>query len=91
MISLGYGCTNGVTHKVKSLPEVCNYWESMPEQFLNGMEAALLAPTAMGQQKFFFELPPNGKVKITCGRGFYTKLDLSIVKYHFEAGSGEKL
>jgi hypothetical protein len=91
LISIGYGCTNGVTHKVKSLPEVCNYREGMPEWFLNGMEAALLAPTAMNQQKFYFELQPNGDVKVTCGKGFYTKLDIGIVKYHFEIVSERKL
>ena len=91
LISLGYGCTNGVTHKVKSLPEVCNYRDGMPEWFLNGMEAALLAPTAMNQQKFYFELLPSGDVKATSGKGFYTKLDLGIVKYHFEALSKKNI
>ena len=91
LIALGYGCTNGVEHKNKPLPEVCNYRDGMPEWFLSGMEAALLAPTAMNQQKFFFELQPDGGVKITCGKGFYTKLDLGIVKYHFEAVSGRKI
>ena len=90
LISLGYGCTNGVMHKVKSLPEVCNYREDLPDWFLNGMDAALLAPTAMNQQKFFFELLSDGNVKVTSGKGFYTKLDLGIVKYHFEMGSGRK-
>lgn len=85
LIALGYGCTNGVAHKVKSLPEVCNNQEGLPAWFLNGVEAALLAPTAMNQQKFFFELLPNGDVRATSGKGFYTKLDLGIVKYHFEA------
>lgn len=87
LISIGYGCTNGVTHKVKSLQEVCNYREGMPEWFLNGMEAALLAPTAMNQQKFYFELLSDGNVKVTSGKGFYTKLDLGIVKYHFDTVS----
>ena len=91
LISLGYGCTNGVTHRVKSLPEVCNYRKDMPEWFLNGMEAALLAPTAMNQQKFYFELLPSGDVKVTSGKGFYTKLDLGIVKYHFEIITNESL
>ena len=85
LISLGYGSTSGVTHKNKELSEVCNYHDGMPEWFLKGVEAALLAPTAMNQQKFFFELQPDGKVKATCGSGFYTKLDLGIVKYHFDA------
>ena len=91
LISIGYGCTNGVTHKGKELPEVCNYHDGMPEWFLKGMEAALRAPTAMNQQKFFYELLPDGNVKATCGKGFYTKLDLGIVKYHFEIVSGRKL
>lgn len=87
LISIGYGCTNGVAHKSKALSEVCNYRDGMPEWFLTGMEAALLAPTAMNQQQFFFELLPDNTVKQTCGKGFYTKLDLGIVKYHFEIAS----
>ena len=41
----------------------------------------------MNQQKFFFELLPDNTIKASCGRGFYTKLDLGIVKYHFEIGA----
>ena len=80
-----------MTHKVRSLSGVCNYKDGMPLWFLSGMEAALLAPTAMNQQKFFFELLPDGNVKAACGKGFYTKLDLGIVKYHFEVCSGWKV
>ena len=62
----------------------------MPEWFKAGMDAALLAPTAMNQQKFKFELLSDGSVKASCGTGFYTKLDLGIVRYHFEAASKKK-
>lgn len=89
LIALGYGCTNGIAHRSKALSEVCRVQGEMPEWFLTGMEAALLAPTATNQQKFFFELLPDGKVKATARRGFYTKLDLGIVKYHFEALAGD--
>lgn len=89
LISFGYGKTTGTAHKSKKLSEVCNYKKDMPEWFLSGMEAALLAPTAMNQQKFYFELLTDNSIKITCGKGFYTKLDLGIVKYHFEAASGK--
>ncbi len=89
LISLGYGKTAGVAHKSKKLSEVCNYKKDMPEWFLSGMEAALLAPTAMNRQKFYFELLPDNSIKITCGKGLYTKLDLGIVKYHFEVVSGK--
>ena len=91
LISLGYGATQGAAHKSKPMQELCNYSEQMPAWFLNGMSAAMLAPTAMNQQKFRFELLPDESVKATCGSGFYTKLDLGIVKYHFEAVSGKKV
>lgn len=89
LISVGYGTTQGVEHTNKPLHKLCNYSEQMPSWFLDGMQAALLAPTAMNQQKFHFELLADGNVKATCGTGFYTKLDLGIVKYHFEAISGK--
>ena len=91
LISLGYGKTAGAAHKSKKLSEVCNYKKDMPEWFLSGMEAALLAPTAMNRQKFYFELLPDNSIKITCGMGLYTKLDLGIVKYHFEVVSGKRI
>ena len=90
LISLGYGVTQGVEHKSKPMQELCTCAEPMPEWFQRGMNAALLAPTAMNQQKFRFELLPDGNVKATCGSGFYTKLDLGIVKYHFEAVTGKR-
>ncbi len=88
LIALGYGATNGASRKSKTVKEVSNYSEEMPAWFLKGVEAALLAPTAINQQRFRFELLPDGTVKATAGRGFYTKLDLGIVKYHFTAVSG---
>lgn len=90
LISLGYGAEAGTVHKNKPLSEVCNESEHAPEWFLNGMKAALLAPTAMNQQKFFLELMDDGTVKASCKMGFYTKLDLGIVKYHFELGAGKE-
>lgn len=89
LISLGYGCTSGVVHKNKPLAEVSNYKDGMPDWFRQGVEAALLAPTAMNQQKFFFTLQPDGSVTATCGKSFYTKLDLGIVTFHFEAITGK--
>ncbi len=91
LISIGYGCNQGTAHRSKALTEVCKTQGEMPAWFLTGMNAALLAPTAVNQQKFFFELLPDGQVKATCGKGFYTRLDLGIVKYHFEQASGHKV
>ena len=90
IIALGYGVTQGVAHKSKPIEELCNCADAMPEWFQNGMNAAMLAPTAMNKQKFCFSLLADGTVKATCKKGFYTKLDLGIVKYHFEVVSGKK-
>ena len=63
----------------------------MPEWFVAGVEAALKAPTAVNQQKFCFMLEndePSVKVK---GLGTYTKVDLGIAAYHFEAATGKKV
>lgn len=90
LIALGYGKEQGTAHKSKPMQDVCNCPEQAPEWFRNGMDAALLAPTAMNQQKFRFELLPDESVKVKSGSGFYTKLDMGIVKYHFETISGKK-
>lgn len=88
LIALGYGATEGTAHQSKSVQAVSRCAEAMPEWFELGIKAALLAPTAMNQQKFCFTLLPDGNVKAHCGKGFYTKLDLGIVCWHFEACSG---
>ena len=63
--------------------------ETPPEWFERGVQAALLAPTAMNQQKFRFELLPDGKtVRAQTLSGAYTAVDLGIAKYHFEVGAG---
>lgn len=94
-IALGYGDTQGVTHKIKTVEQVSNAGADTPDWFKKGVEAALLAPTAVNQQKFFFEYRPSvggGKATVVAHRKFspvgYTKMDLGIVKYHFEAGAG---
>lgn len=90
IIALGYGATQGVSHTNKPVEQLCNCASGMPDWFSKGMKAALLAPTAMNQQKFYIRLE-NGKASASAGKGFYTKMDLGIVKYHFEAASGRKV
>ncbi len=86
VISLGYGETQGVAHKSKSFENVAKVEGQVPDWFRRGVDAALLAPTAMNQQKFQFIL--NGsQVSAKAGIGFYTKVDLGIAKYHFEIGA----
>ena len=90
VIALGYGKTEGIPHKSKAPEEVSNVSANSPEWFKNGVRAALLAPTAVNQQKFYFTLE-NGKVTAKAKTAFYSKVDLGIAKYHFELGAGRKI
>lgn len=90
IISLGYGKNQGVAHKNKPLEEVCNQINEAPDWFKKGMEAVMLAPTAMNQQSFRFTLNGEAVTAVSTG-GFYSKVDLGIVKYHFEVVSGHKV
>lgn len=88
VIALGYGTTQGVAHKTKSVEELSAADGPMPAWFKSGIEAAMLAPTAMNQQKFKITLVGENAEAESLG-GFYSKVDLGIVKYHFEVGSGK--
>ena len=94
VIAIGYGLTQGVPHPIRPVDK---YYRSaiqpVPEWFLKGMEAAMLAPTAMHMQKFEFELLPDGGVAARTRfslAGTYLKVDLGIVKCHFEIGAGKE-
>ena len=94
-IALGYGETQGVGHKIKTVEQVSNASDITPSWFKKGVEAALLAPTAVNQQKFSFEYVgmSNNRHQVRAKKGIsmigYTKMDLGIAKYHFEIGSGK--
>jgi hypothetical protein len=87
VVALGYGQTQGEAHKVKAMSDVSDHSEGDPDWYRAGIEAALLAPTAVNQQKFSFRRDGD-RVSAKAGLGFYSKTDLGIVKYHFELGSG---
>ena len=91
VIAIGYGQNEGREHRSKPVEKVCTVPESeMPEWFRIGVEAALLAPTAINQQKFTISMDEGGNAVIKAGRGPFSKVDLGIVKYNFEAASGHK-
>jgi nitroreductase len=105
-IAIGYGETQGVSHKIKSVEQVSrsavrtlgsskNASDITPSWFKKGVEAALLAPTAVNQQKFSFEYVgmSNNRHQVRAKKGFsmigYTQMDLGIAKFHFEVGAGK--
>jgi len=89
VIALGYGQTQGIPHQSKALEAVTKTDGDMPDWFKAGAAAALLAPTAMNQQKFTLILTGN-TVTARAGAAFYSKVDLGVVKYHFEVGAGKE-
>lgn len=90
LISLGYGKTQGSDRKSKSAEAVSDLTADAPEWFRQGVEAALLAPTAVNQQKFRIERDGSIVSARAAGFGSLVKLDLGIVKCHFELGAGEE-
>lgn len=94
LIAVGYGTTQGVQHKSKSPDKVASSLMEggkWPEWFVCGVQAALLAPSAINQMKFRFVLQPDGRtVRATAGLGFFSHIDLGIAKYHFEQGAAKK-
>ena len=124
MIALGYGETQGASHKIKTEKDVirvaaaavaesrreasrptsavdaCPSQDAstpLPSWFRQGVQAALLAPTAINQQKFYFEyIAPHGDgiPQVRAHRGFslvgYTHMDLGIARLHFEIGAGKE-
>ena len=87
-IAIGYGESQGVGHKIKTVEQVSNISNITPLWFKKGI-------TAVNQQKFSFEYigMRNNRHQVRAKKGFsmigYTKMDLGIAKYHFEIGAGE--
>lgn len=95
-VSIGYGVSLGCGHKVKSVEQVSNATDAFPSWFLNGVRAALLAPTAVNQQRFYFHYvgEKGGRHQVRVKAGFsligYTQIDMGIAKCHFEIGAGQE-
>ena len=90
VIAIGYGMTDGKPHKSKPKEKLMKVEGEAPDWFYKGLDAAILAPTAINQQKFVFGWK-DGEVSCRAGKGPFSMMDLGIVKYHFEVGSGRKI
>jgi hypothetical protein len=89
VIAIGYGKTQGVPHKSKTAAEISSYNGTEPQWFIDGVNALLLAPTALDKQPFTVK-GEGSKVSLTCDSGHFAGIDLGIGKYHFEAGAGKE-
>ena len=90
VISVGYGENAGKERKSKEFKDVTENAGDAPEWFARGVNAALLAPTAINQQKFTFSYTAPDKVKLTAQKGPFSLIDKGIVKLHFELAAGKE-
>lgn len=90
IISLGYGQNAGKERQSKAATEVSDINADSPEWYKRGVEAALLAPTAINQQKFSFSRNGNTVTAKAALFGPELKVDLGIVKCHFELAAGKE-
>ncbi|EFL54057.1 hypothetical protein HMPREF9289_1953 [Finegoldia magna BVS033A4] len=88
VIAFGIPANWGYSRKSKLPRQVSNVNEDSPQWFKDGVNCALNAPTAINQQKFMLTLEGD-KVKAKARFAPSAKVDLGIVKYHFEIGSGK--
>ena len=85
-IAIGYGQTQGKQRKTKTADEVVIDLKDVPDWFHAGVEAALLAPTAINQQKFEILYNENEEVEFKDLGGVLSKIDIGIVRCNFEIG-----
>lgn len=90
VIAVGLPEDLGKPHKAKTYAAVTKNAESAPDWFRHGVELALLAPTAVNQQKYRLEFIAPHTVRATAAASAFAKVDLGIVKYHFEIGAGKE-
>lgn len=89
VIAIGYGAVQGVPHRMKRPQEVSAFAGTAPAWFQKGVDAALLAPTALAKQAFFIK-GTGRSVSIACDHGIFSGTDKGLVKYHFELGAGRE-
>ncbi|MBR6054510.1 MAG: nitroreductase [Bacteroidales bacterium] len=93
VIPIGYGETQGVQHNLRTAQDFIEAEPHLhvPDWFLEGIKAVILAPSAVNQQKYAFSFE-KGSLAVSARAKFsligYTAIDLGIAKRHFEIGAG---
>jgi hypothetical protein len=90
-IAVGYGKDKGKPHKSKSPEQVIEAKGDRPYWFNKGVDMALLAPTAINQQKFVIRLNEDESVDFVDKGGIFSQVDLGIVMCHFEIGAEKEV
>ncbi|MCR9035524.1 nitroreductase [Olsenella sp. AM05-17] len=94
IVALGHGATQGEPHRSRTIAQVSRPVSNVPEWFARGVRYALLAPTALNQQTFWVQMLRKTSadglplVGLSTNGGPCARVDLGIVKLHFELGAG---
>ena len=87
-LAIGYGEDQGVPHKNKKTEVLTKVVGEKAPLFDLVVKACLFAPTAINQQKFLVISDEGAIVVKKRGIGFYTDVDLGIVKAHKDLVTG---
>lgn len=87
-VAVGHYANAGTPHESKPMKKLVTVKGDTPVWFKNGIDAVMMAPTFMNQQKFNIYLEGD-KVTAKAERAHHSKLDLGIIKRHFEIGAGD--
>lgn len=90
VIAIGYGENQGSKAKTKTFDEV-SLSKDVPDWYRKGIAAVLLAPSAVNQKKWKFELIGEDKVHVTTAKGPFAITDVGIAKCHFELGANRQI
>ena len=88
--ALGVGKTQGNPSKSKPI-ESYYQGENVPDWFIAGMKAVMLAPSAVNQKKWLFRYLDDGRVEASSDGKHFNAVDLGIAKLHFELGAKRKV
>jgi len=93
VVAMGYGEDQGVPHKSHTDRRHSEMRVlDAPAWFDHGMEAVMLAPTALGQQRFLFRLEADGDtVHASATGGSFSKVGLGIAERHFELAARHRV
>jgi hypothetical protein len=90
VMCIGHGATQGQQHPMKAATRIAPGYDQAPEWFRRGIDAVLLAPSALNQFRVTFRLLADGTVEAKAGLSPYAKIDLGIFCYYFEMGAGKE-
>ena len=92
-IAFGYPARVLTRRRTKPIEELCQLPQGMsiedaPQWFLQGMHAAMVAPTSLSQQPFKFILHVDETVSAQATEGLFAHVGLGCAVCHFEIASG---